>query len=101
MRPALRTFARRPPIAPHLASHPNPGAITRRRCLATRASVPSPPAASSLPSTPGFAFDIDGVLLRGKALLPSATAALRKVTSVARGGAHATGVPHVYLTNGG
>lgn len=52
-------------------------------------------------SVPAIAFDIDGVLLRAKQVLPTARSALRKVTSIADGGSHPTGIPHIYLTNGG
>ncbi len=41
----------------------------------------------------GFVFDIDGVLIRGKALLPRATDALRRLG--------AARVPFILLTNGG
>jgi HAD superfamily hydrolase (TIGR01456 family) len=65
------------------------------RRFATNAAAPP------LPSTPAIAFDIDGVLLRGKQLLPTAKTALRKVTRREDGGDHPTGLPHIYLTNGG
>lgn len=58
-------------------------------------SVPSPP------TLPAIAFDIDGVLLRGRDLLATATTAIRKVTRIEDGGTHPIGVPHVFLTNGG
>ncbi|KAJ6264103.1 hypothetical protein Dda_0245 [Drechslerella dactyloides] len=50
---------------------------------------------SSTPSKPdyAFAFDIDGVLLRGHKALPGATAALRKLADAK--------VPFILLTNGG
>jgi len=65
------------------------------RRFATNAAAPP------LPPTPAIAFDIDGVLLRGKQLLPTAKTALRKVTRREDGGDHPTGLPHIYLTNGG
>lgn len=40
----------------------------------------------------GVAFDIDGVLIRGKSLIPSATSALKRI--------HACKVPYLFLTNG-
>ena len=41
----------------------------------------------------GFVFDIDGVLLRGKVALPSATASLQRLGRAR--------VPYIFLTNGG
>jgi HAD superfamily hydrolase (TIGR01456 family) len=77
-------------------------AVAIRR-FASVSTVVSPPPPHSLPSraTPAIAFDIDGVLLRGKELLPTARSALAKVTKKSHGGEHPTGIPHVYLTNGG
>jgi HAD superfamily hydrolase (TIGR01456 family) len=41
----------------------------------------------------GFVFDIDGVLLRGKVALPTATASLQRLARAR--------VPYIFLTNGG
>jgi HAD superfamily hydrolase (TIGR01456 family) len=80
----------------------------RRACcslsltLHLRTSVRFSTHQSSPRSTPAIVFDIDGVLLRGKQLLPTARTALRKVTRLEDGGTHPDGgLPHVYLTNGG
>ncbi|KAI8911658.1 HAD-like domain-containing protein, partial [Gorgonomyces haynaldii] len=45
------------------------------------------------PAHVGFAFDIDGVLLRGPTAIPSAKQALELLLELK--------VPHIYLTNGG
>jgi HAD superfamily hydrolase (TIGR01456 family) len=57
--------------------------------------------ALQLPRSCAVAFDIDGVLLRGRAVLPGAISALRAVTCVRDGGVHPQGLPHIFLTNGG
>ncbi|KAK9816340.1 hypothetical protein WJX74_004088 [Apatococcus lobatus] len=45
------------------------------------------------PRTVGIVFDIDGVLIREKAVLPGARQALQMVTEA--------GIPHIFVTNGG
>jgi len=81
-------------------------AVAATRRVSVRALQTQPRRFSSheakLASTPAIAFDIDGVLLRGKKVLPTAREALRKVTRKEDGGIHpGAGVPHIYLTNGG
>lgn len=79
------------------------------RCLqSVRSSLPlrafstgAPATHASAVATPAIAFDIDGVLIRGKSVLPTAREALRKVMSVRDGGVHPVGIPHILLTNGG
>ena len=48
-----------------------------------------------MPSAPkhGIVFDVDGVLVLGKQVVPEAPAALQQL--------RADGVPHVFMTNGG
>lgn len=46
-----------------------------------------------MPSKLGIVFDIDGVLIREKAVLPGARQALKMVNEA--------GIPHIFVTNGG
>ena len=62
------------------------GAHCRRRCATRWAS-------SSAGAGVGVVFDIDGVLQRGKAPVPGAAEALRKLRRAR--------VPHVFVTNNG
>ena len=46
-----------------------------------------------MPQTIGIVFDIDGVLIREKSVLPGASRALQLV--------EAAKIPHIFVTNGG
>ncbi|KAI0047551.1 HAD hydrolase [Auriscalpium vulgare] len=67
-----------------------PRALSAARCISN--------AGSTRPSPLAFAFDIDGVLLRGTKVLPEAKRALASLD-----GANALGVkiPYILMTNGG
>lgn len=74
--------------------------MRRLRLIAPRRALVSLPRRTALPaageaplSSVGFAFDIDGCLIRGGRVLPEARAAVARTVEL--------GVPHVYLTNGG
>eukprot|EP00457_Paulinella_chromatophora_P007223 gb/GEZN01007244.1/.p1 GENE.gb/GEZN01007244.1/~~gb/GEZN01007244.1/.p1 ORF type:complete len:383 (-),score=45.25 gb/GEZN01007244.1/:291-1439(-) len=49
----------------------------------------------------GIAFDVDGVLIRGREVIRAAPGAVRRVFPKARGGSSQQGYPCVFLTNGG
>lgn len=49
----------------------------------------------------GIAFDIDGVLIRGKHLIESAHSALHRISGPDIGGQSETPIPYILLTNGG
>ncbi len=51
--------------------------------------------------TPAFAFDIDGVLLKDSQVIGNSRNMIQAITSRARGGHHPTGIPYIFLTNGG
>ncbi len=98
--PCLIHALSNPPLVMSLARLQH--AARRTAAQAARTVAPARWSSSSAqPSTPAIAFDIDGVLLRGRQLLPTARTALKKVTRKADGGSHPVGIPHIYLTNGG
>ncbi|RKP13640.1 HAD-like domain-containing protein [Piptocephalis cylindrospora] len=70
----------------------------RRRGLTVR-PIPVPVfrrwLGSASPTSPAFAFDIDGVLLKGKRVIPQAKQALMRLTE------SSPPIPYILLTNGG
>jgi len=70
-----------------------PGTADWGRCLST-----STPPATRPPPGVAFAFDIDGVLLRGTTPIPGAADALRRLLDPRTG---APAAPFVFITNGG
>lgn len=95
--------------ASHGLSHHYHHRPHQHHCPNSRHSIRSfsqPSSRSSSPSsssTAGIAFDIDGVLLRGKQLIPQATEALHRISPVNMGGKAKEDdiIPYMFLTNGG
>ncbi|TQS31549.1 hypothetical protein Golomagni_08163, partial [Golovinomyces magnicellulatus] len=80
------------PTSPDLSSDSSRASVTS---LATPASPTSP---SSVADSFVFAFDIDGVLVRGGKPIPEAIKAMQVLNGDNEYGIH---VPHIFLTNGG
>ncbi|KAG2447091.1 hypothetical protein HYH02_007840 [Chlamydomonas schloesseri] len=71
---------------------------SRAGCGALRRGLSSPAFSSPCPSgPPAFSFDIDGVLIRGKHVLPEALEAVKKLTAPDGRWRY----PVVFMTNGG
>ncbi|KAG5945410.1 hypothetical protein E4U59_005852 [Claviceps monticola] len=81
------------PGSPELGSSSSSASIAS---LDTPSSSPLSP--SSVADTFVFAFDIDGVLVRGGKAIPEAIQAMRVLNGENEYGIH---VPHIFLTNGG
>ncbi|KAG6058050.1 hypothetical protein E4U17_000554 [Claviceps sp. LM77 group G4] len=81
------------PGSPELGSGSSSASIAS---LDTPSSSPLSP--SSVADTFVFAFDIDGVLVRGGKAIPEAIQAMRVLNGENEYGIH---VPHIFLTNGG
>ncbi|PNY29566.1 CDP-alcohol phosphatidyltransferase class-I family protein [Tolypocladium capitatum] len=78
------------PSSPELASHSSRASV---------ASTPgSPVGLASVADSFVFAFDIDGVLVRGGEAIPEAIQAMKVLNGANEFGIH---VPHIFLTNGG
>merc|ERR1712227_691360 len=63
-----------------------------------RPSPPSPPIESNVADSFVFAFDIDGVLVRGGKPIPEAIRAMQVLNGDNEYGMN---IPHIFLTNGG
>src|SRR5688572_23205633 len=52
-------------------------------------------------TTPVVAFDIDGVLIRGREVISGAKEAMHRITSKVNGGSGEFEIPYIFITNGG